>query len=159
MHPSVMDWVREKVEQLDLAELPTLEVGSRNYNGSVRPLFFGRYVGIDMEPGRDVDSVQRADKLAFPTSSWDTIVTTEMLEHDPYFWLSMREMARVLKPGGYLLLTTRGLGFPLHEYPSDLWRFTEDAIRHLFDYAGLTAVEVVPDPYPDHPGVFGLAQK
>lgn len=149
----------EKVREHDLADLNTLEVGSRNYNGTVRGFFNGKYVGIDMEAGNDVDLVARADDIPFPDNSFDVVVTTEMLEHDPYFWLSIDEMARVLKSKGYLLLTTRGVGFPLHEYPSDYWRFTEDAIQHLFDQAGLETIELTQDPYPEHPGVFGMAVK
>ena len=159
MHPSVMDWVDEKVQQYGLRKTKTLEVGSRDYNGTVRRLFANNYTGVDMEDGPGVDIVARADTLPFRDESFETVVTTEMLEHDPYFWVSLPEMARVLKPGGYLLLTTRGIGFPYHEFPGDYWRFTGEAIRHLFGHANLETVEITDDPYPDHPGVFGLARK
>lgn len=159
MHPSVMDWVEEKVGQYDLAYKNVLEVGSRNVNGSVRRFFGGLYLGVDMVPGEGVDMVARADKLPFDLNRFEVVVSTEMLEHDPYFWLSLPEMARVLMPGGYLLLTTRGIGFHYHEYPGDYWRFTEDAIRHLLSFASLTELEIVPDPYDGHPGWFALAQK
>lgn len=160
MHPSVMEWVADKISEHQLTEKTVLECGSRNVNGSVRPLFKASYyVGVDMEDGRDVDYVCRADSLGFDDGFFDVVVSTEMLEHDPYFWLSLPEMARVLKPGGVLLLTTRGIGFPYHEHPSDYWRFTLDALEHLFDMAGLTTLEVVEDPLYGHPGVFGLAVK
>lgn len=160
MHPSVMDWVGRQVNLYELAEKDVLEVGSRNYNGTVRHLFRGkRYLGIDMDDGPDVDLVAIASDIPFEDESFDVVVTTEMLEHDPYFWLSMKEMSRVLRKDGYMLLTTRGIGFPYHEYPGDYWRFTEDAIRHLFKYAGLLPLEIVPDPFPEHSGVFGIAVK
>lgn len=154
-----MMWVRSKAEEHELADLKTLEVGSRNYNGSVRPYFHGEYVGVDMEPGPDVDAVMRASALDFPDESFECVVTTEMFEHDSTFWLSMAEMERVLSPGGYLLLTTRGIAFPYHEYPGDFWRFTPDAIESLFEGVGLEILEITPDPQPGHPGVFGLARK
>lgn len=154
-----MDYVRGKVERYAIGDKKTLEVGSRNYNGTVRSLFSGEYIGVDMEDGADVDLVARADALPFPDESFDVVITTEMLEHDPFFWLSLPEMARVLRPEGFLLLTTRGINFHLHGYPDDYWRFTESAIDHLFQTAGLQTIEVVPDWYPDHSGVFGLAQK
>jgi SAM-dependent methyltransferase len=155
-----MKWVEQKVEQLDLKGKNVLEVGSRNVNGSVRPLFESEsYVGVDMMAGDSVDIVGRADDLPFEDESFDVVVSTEMLEHDPFFWLSIPEMARVLKTDGYLLLTTRGIGFPYHEFPGDYWRFTEEAIRHLFAFAVLIELEITPDEFSGHPGWFGLARK
>lgn len=153
-----MDYVRGKVERYDLAHKKTLDVGSRDYNGTVSPLFTD-YLGVDMEGGPNVNVVARADKLPFEDESFDVVVSTEMLEHDPFFWLSIPEMARVLRKNGYMILTTRGINFHLHGYPDDYWRFTESAIAHLFMEAKLSVIEVVPDWYPDHSGVFGIAQK
>lgn len=159
MHPSVQQWVSEKVDQLGLAEKSVLECGSHDYNGTVRQWFRGAYVGIDMVDGPGVDIVASAADLPFPDGTFEVVVTTEMLEHDPSFWLSLPEMARVLGAGGWLLLTTRGIGFPYHEFPGDYWRFTQDSIDLLFNLAGLKTVELTDDPYPNHPGVFGLAWK
>jgi SAM-dependent methyltransferase len=152
-------WVRSTVRKYELAELETLEVGSRNYNGSPREFFTGQYIGVDMEAGKGVDYVMRASKLSFADKQFQCVITTEMFEHDSTFWLSMAEMERVLAPGGYLIITTRGIGFPYHEYPGDFWRFTEDALNFLFEYVGLEVLEVSPDPQPGHPGVFGIARK
>lgn len=159
MHPSVLSWTHMQVKHWNLAELKTLECGSRNYNGTVRPFFTGEYVGVDMLDGPDVDMVAMASDLPFPDEDFETVISTEMLEHDPTFWLSIPEMARVLKPGGHMLITTRGIGFPYHEYPGDYWRFTEDSITLLFETNGLEVVRVEPDWYPGHPGVFGIAKK
>jgi SAM-dependent methyltransferase len=158
MHPSVYDWVAAKVAEHNLTAADTLEVGSYNVNGSVRDLFTGPYIGVDMRPGPGVDHVATADRLPFDDDMFEVVVSTEMLEHDPTFWLSIPEMARVLRPGGHLLLTARGNGFPPHEYPSDYWRFEPEAFRLLFALAGLATLEVTAD-YPANPGVFGLATK
>jgi SAM-dependent methyltransferase len=159
MHASVLAWIAENVISNGLAGKTALEVGSRNVNGSVRQFFDGTYVGVDMAEGDGVDVVARADRLPFNDASFEVVVSTEMLEHDPFFWLSMQEMGRVLAPGGMLLVTARGIGYPHHEFPSDYWRFTVDALEHLFRYAGLDPVEVVADPSLRHPGVFGAATK
>lgn len=159
MHPSVNEYVGMRVKQHGLRELSVLECGSRNYNGTVRGHFSGPYVGIDIQEGPMVDLVASAADLPFPPDHFDVVVTAEMLEHDPSFWLSIPEMARVLKPGGHLILTTRGIGFPYHEYPGDYWRFTQDSIRLLVDTAGLVILDVQDDWYPGHSGVFAHAQK
>lgn len=155
-----MEWVGEKVAHYKIEPALVLEVGSRNVNGSVRKFFKGSsYVGIDMEDGYGVDIVVRADRIPYDNGFFNVVISTEMLEHDPYFWKSIAEMERVLKPGGWMFITTRGIGFPFHEHPQDFWRFTPDAITHLFQMVDLSPVEVVEDPLPGHPGVFGLAYK
>lgn len=159
MHASVLDWVRLKAAEHDLSPRSTLEVGSFNVNGSPRQFFAGPYIGVDMRSGPGVDEVAFAADLPYPDATFDVVVCTEMLEHDPTPWRSVPEMARVLRLGGWLLLTARGIGFPEHDYPGDFWRFTPSAFGVLFELADLTAVEVVPDPDPQSPGVFGLARK
>jgi SAM-dependent methyltransferase len=157
MHPSVAIWVKAKIDEHELAG-DTLEVGSFDVNGSVRALFAGgEYIGVDMREGPGVDQVAEAKALPFDDGRFDVVVSTEMLEHDPTFWLSLPEMARVLKPGGHLVVTARSTGFPLHDFPSDYYRFSPEALAFLFGLTGLDAVEVIPDP--QSPGVFGLATK
>ena len=159
MHTSVHRWVESKVAEHDLAAKSTLEVGSYDVNGTVRPFFTGSYVGVDMREGPGVDKVAMASDLPFDDGTFEVVVCTEMLEHDRSFWLSIEEMARVLAPGGMLILTSRGIRFPLHEFPDDYWRFTPTAFAVIFDLGRLAPVEIVEDPDPQSPGVLGLARK
>jgi SAM-dependent methyltransferase len=153
-----MEFVGRVVEEHDLAAVDTLEIGSRNINGTPRGFFTGAYIGIDMIDGPDVDLVAFADALPFPDASFDCVVCTEMLEHDPTPWLTLPEIARVLRPDGVVILTARGIGYPLHGFPDDYWRFTESSFRHLFELAGLRVVETRLDD-PVKPGVLGVACK
>lgn len=159
MHQSVLDWVRGRVDSFGIADAAVIEVGSYDVNGSVRSFFRGEYVGVDMRPGPGVDRVAPASALPFEDGSFDVVVSTEMLEHDRTFWLSLPEMARVLRPEGLLILTARATGFPAHDFPCDYWRFSPDGFLALFELADLDPVEVVPDPDPLSPGVFGVARK
>lgn len=85
---------------------PVFEIGSRNINGSVRPLFNGLpYVGIDLTPGPDVDAV--ADGRDYVPDAWpNTIVCCEVLEHTPYAIVILHHACDVLLPGGLIILTT-----------------------------------------------------
>lgn len=157
MHDSVLRWVQRTVAEHDLAMCSVLEVGSYDVNGSVRQFFHGPYTGIDTREGPGVDKVADAHDLPFGDNEFEVVVSTEMLEHDPAFWLSVPEMVRVLVPGGWLLVTARGIGFAQHDFPSDYWRFTPEAFRVLL--AGLDPLTVVPDPDPMSPGVFGCGRK
>ena len=75
-----------------------LDVGSMNVNGTVKPIFEGcDYVGMDIEEGSNVDVVQEPWVFPFKDNSFDCVVSTSCLEHDPKFWVTVKEMMRVSK--------------------------------------------------------------
>lgn len=82
-------------------------------------------------------------RLPVRDSSIDTVLSTEVLEHVPHPELLMREMARVVKPGGKVLVTVPFIQ-PLHELPSDYHRFTPSALRSYAVEAGLAVVSITP---------------
>lgn len=159
MHPSVMTWVDGIARAYGLTSSSVLEVGSLNVNGTVRGSFNGYYIGVDVQDGDGVDVVGSAHDLPFHDETWDVVVSTEMVEHDPAFWLSMKEMGRVLREGGLLLLTTRGIGFHYHGFPMDYWRFTQDAMLELMKLADCEMIELTADDFPEHPGWFMIGRK
>ena len=57
------------------------------------------------------------------------------------------EIKRVLKPGGLIVLTTR-FAFPVHDAPSDYWRFTPYGLQKLF--SDFEIVEVATEGGPFH---------
>lgn len=149
-----MEWVGQAVESLGLAEQRTLELGSLDVNGSVRPLFTGEYVGIDHQHGPGVDEVMDANTLGFPDASFDVVVSTSMLEHDPAFWRTLPEVARVLRPGGHFILTTVTTGFPVHNEP-DYWRFLPNTWGLLMEMAGCSIIASRDDPQSGGPQLTG----
>lgn len=52
----MLGWVAEQVGLHQLGCRSTLEVGSLNVNGTVRDLFTGVYLGVDMRDGPGVDT-------------------------------------------------------------------------------------------------------
>lgn len=154
MHDSVREFIHEivVVDYTYIRDGQTIEFGSLDVNGSVREFFTGGYIGIDMQAGPGVDYVCSTWNTPFADSSFDTVVSTEMLEHDAHPELTFKEANRLLKPGGNLLLTCRGPGFPLHEYPSDYWRFTPDDLTRLACFAGFEVISATADHHV--PGSF-----
>ena len=157
MHDSTFKFIEAKVLQRQLQNKSILEVGSLDVNGSIRQLFTGKYIGVDMREGKSVDQVCNAHSLPFANESFDTVISAEMLEHDDKFWFSVAEMGRVLKLNGYLLLTARGIKFQKHNFPSDYYRFTTESFEILFGLAECKPLEIVEDP--DFSGVFGIGIK
>jgi 2-polyprenyl-3-methyl-5-hydroxy-6-metoxy-1,4-benzoquinol methylase len=51
-------------------------------------------------------SVQDIQQIGFPSASFDTVVSFETIEHVPEPRRAVTELARVLRPGGTLVLTT-----------------------------------------------------
>lgn len=155
-----MNFVRDVVGHYSLKGKYVLEAGSLNVNGSVRSLFEASdYVGIDMRDGPGVDRVMDAHVIAqhFAAEEFEVVVSTEMLEHDSEFWVSLVQMGWVLRRGGLLILTARGNGFPEHGYPHDYWRFMPGSADSLLALASCEKVSVGNDP--QDPGVFVVGRK
>jgi ubiquinone/menaquinone biosynthesis C-methylase UbiE len=88
-----------------------------------------------------VDLVGNAHELPFDEASFDHVLCLEMLEHDEQFWVSIGEMKRVLRRGGSLVITTRGFHFPRHDYPSDYYRFSPEALTRLMQSIDMRAIK------------------
>lgn len=107
-------------------------------------LFAGcrRYVKADVVPGPAVDVVLPADGgTGEAGESYDWVFSTQVLEHvaDPGRYLA--ECARILRPGGRLVLTTHGF-YPEHGCPHDYHRWTVVGLVRAVEAAGME-VEVM----------------
>lgn len=99
------------------------------------------YTGLDMAPGRNVDVVA-VDPFKFPleAESFDFVVSGQAFEHIEFPWLTIQEIARVLKKGGAAIIIAPSSG-PEHRYPQDCWRYYPDGMRALAKWAGLECVQ------------------
>lgn len=94
--------------------MDVLDCGSLDINGNNREFFYGcRYTGIDIVNGRNVDVVTKVHEFS-PGKSYDVVISTEMLEHDCNYELSLWNMFGLLKTGGLLLITAAGEGRAEH---------------------------------------------
>jgi SAM-dependent methyltransferase len=92
-----------------------LDVGSLDINGSNRNFFEScKYLGIDIADGKNVDYVSIAHEFTAPDGFYDTIISTEVFEHDMYVDKSLKNIIRLLKPGGLFLFTCATTGRPEH---------------------------------------------
>jgi len=109
------------------------------------PLFArDRYVKLDRGIGDRTWDYGRIDvqgdieSLPFADGTFDAVVNIQVLEHLKEPRACVAEMARVLKPGGRLILTTVQC-WEIHQHPNDFFRYTRYGLEYLFEKAGLEA--------------------
>jgi len=112
-----------------------IDVGSKDINGTNKGLFSRcHYIGIDLSEGKNVDVVGPAH-IVLPSllpklnsyvtwsdkhkriqdgDRFETIISTECLEHDRYLVQTLEEMYKKLKAGGLLIISCGGDGRWVH---------------------------------------------
>jgi SAM-dependent methyltransferase len=91
--------------------------------------------------------------LPFSDASFDTLLLSDVLEHIAQPEALFMEMARVLAPGGKILMNVP-FYYQLHEQPHDYYRYTEFALRRFVERSGMELVRVesiggVPEIFAD----------
>lgn len=108
------------------------------------------YVGIDhyatgtMMYGARPDVIGDAASLPLGNSCVDAVVMLEVLEHLRHPHEALLEIARVLRPGGRLLLSMPFL-YPIHDAPHDYQRYTLQGLTREIESAGLRVEEASPN--------------
>jgi len=89
----------------------------------------------------DVETDLNRPPLPFEDAAFDTILLSDVLEHIAEPDLLFAELARVLSPGGRLIV---GVPFcyAIHEQPYDFYRYTRYKLQHFGEKHGLSVVEL-----------------
>lgn len=114
MHSAAYQYVQDAIANLPRPPERVVEIGARDINGSVRPLFGDAdYIAIDIADGPGVDVV--ADGATYtPDTPPDCVVCCETLEHCEHWRAIVANARRILAPGGALILTAAGEGRAPH---------------------------------------------
>jgi len=89
------------------------------------------------------DFFSESTLLPFNNNTFDTLLSTQMLEHVSDPKKVIQEMGRVLKPGGIMILSAP-MTWPLHEEPYDFFRYTLHGLRHLLQKANFEILDEIP---------------
>jgi len=105
-----------------------------------------RYIGLDLQ-GSSVHDTSIADlhwdgeTIPMEDRSADSAMATEVLEHSFSPQKTLKEINRVLKPGGVFFFTVPFL-WPLHETPYDAYRYTPFSLKMHLEQAGFNQIEI-----------------
>lgn len=123
MHREIINFLEQVRKRAGLGDQPryrVVELGSYDLNpatGSARDVFqpvAREYVGVDHRAGPGVDVVSLAHAYA-PARPFDVGVCCQVLEHDPYWPLTVIHLVWLVRSGGVVVVTCAGPGFPKHE--------------------------------------------
>jgi len=159
MKPAILHTIASALSKDEIRGKDVLEVGSKNVNGSVRPIVMNlkpnSYIGVDIVHGPDVDKICDIQDLIteFGIESFDAVFCTEVLEHIENWVGGIHNLKGVLKPGGILIVSTPSKGFHYHSYPSDFWRYEVMDMQIIFSDMEIVSIFTV------HKGVIVRACK
>ena len=107
------------------------------------------YCGVDLAVGDPawnygrLDAVADLTALPFPPACFDACLNIVTLEHVREPGCVLREIARILKPQGRLLLIAPQ-DWEVHQPPHDYFRFTHFGLQFLLEQAGFTDIHIAP---------------
>ncbi|HLC05589.1 MAG TPA: class I SAM-dependent methyltransferase [Anaerolineales bacterium] len=152
-------WIGEPlfntVRGLRGARLLDVGAGTGRAARALHNVILGETSIVNVEPSRKMLSLGKqhpaadgstwvqawAEPLPFPASSFDAVVSLEVLEFTPDPQAALAEFARVLRPGAWLLVTNR-----IGSNARWIFRrtFRREAFGSVLESAGFSEVEVFP---------------
>jgi len=101
------------------------------------------YVGCDVIQSNlnKVDVLAPANNIPLKDESFDTVFSTQVIEHVEDHQGLVNEAFRLLKPEGYFILSGP-FCWPLHEEPYDFFRFTKHGFKYILEKSGFEVIEI-----------------
>lgn len=118
--------------------------GSKPYRAIIT---VDKYIGLDYEtevsqrnPLLAADAFYDGKTIPFADKTFDSVFSSEVLEHVFNPDEILPEINRVMKPGGHMLLTCPFF-WPEHEQPYDFARYSSFGLKHLLEKNGFEVVQ------------------
>jgi SAM-dependent methyltransferase len=102
-----------------------------------------KYTGCDIVQSslNKADLICPANNIPIKDNSFDTVISTQTIEHVDDHQGLVSEAYRLLKPDGYFILSGP-MYWPLHEEPYDYFRFTQHGLKFILEKAGFEVIEI-----------------
>lgn len=84
------------------------------------------------------DVLMRSEyEIPVSADTYDVVLSGQVVEHVRAIWTWMRELARITKPGGRVIIISP-ISWPYHEAPVDCWRIYPAGMEALCAFASLS---------------------
>ena len=97
------------------------------------------YVACDVKKNKNINTICDVTNLVFPPESFDTVISTQVLEHVDNPFIVAQEIKKVLKTGGNAIITAPFM-FPFHADPKDNFRFSREGLEEIFRSTGFEII-------------------
>ena len=138
---NISKFLEECVEKYDRSTAFLLDIAPQIHEGAKAYFKKAKIETLDIDPNSSatyIADITRYNKF-IPDERFDIVVCTEVLEHTLNPFSAIKEIYRLLKRGGVLLLSVP-FNFRIHGPLPDCWRFTEHGLRELLK--DFTSVEI-----------------
>ena len=133
----------DKNSILDILDVGSFDTNSDSFNyGFLFNEKNWNYTGMDIKEGPNVDLVVSDiyNWFGIKDETYDVVISGQAFEHMEFFWKTIVEIERILKPQGLCCIIAPSTG-PVHRNPYDCFRFTDDGMKAIGKYAGLEVLE------------------
>lgn len=145
-HHLIIDFLAEAASKYASGIMADIGCGMKPYQCIFTP-YTTRHIGVDLAPSGHKTSTVDVIGSAYDTNlqelSCDVVLCTEVLEHLEEPLTAVKEMNRILKPKGIVILTAPFF-WHIHEAPKDFYRYSEYGLRYLFEQGGFEILEIRP---------------
>ncbi len=148
---SKMQWFKNTYLSTS-SELNILDVGSLDRQGDFNysDIFNVKnwtYTGLDVQGGNNVDIVVSDiyNWFEIEDNTYDVIISGQFFEHLEFFWITMSEIERVLKPGGYVCIIAPSAGPKHGGNVPNCYRFHEDGLKAMAKYVDFEVIHTSVD--------------
>lgn len=138
-------WINSHAVKYAKGDLFDFGCGGQPYRNSLLP-YIKSYLGADVASAEGVSldlELIPGECVPLPDASFDTVLSTQTLEHVYDFHQYLDDCSRLLRSEGRLIITVP-MQWRHHEVPYDYWRFTRFGLARALEDSGFIVDELVP---------------
>ncbi|MCC7402329.1 MAG: class I SAM-dependent methyltransferase [Chitinophagaceae bacterium] len=141
MHYLIKD-LKDNIKKFAFGNVLDIGCGNKPYE-SLFEKKINSYTGCDVVQSdkNRVDVLCQATRLSFEDKKFDTVFSTQVMEHIDDPSAMIKETFRVLQPNGIAIFSIP-FCWELHEEPYDFFRFTKYGLKSLFEREGFSVLQV-----------------
>lgn len=130
---NITTFIKNQADNYDSNSKKILDIAPQDHLGAKQFFIKSQIFTADIDKNSSANyiiDICENNENVIPSSTFDIVVCTEVLEHTLNPFLAVEEIHRLLKPSGILIMSTP-FDFRIHGPLPDCWRFTEHGIKAL----------------------------